>query len=399
MKLTLPATEQKTRELGVVLFDPKGLLERLKQLRDRRGQRGKRYELASLLLLIVFAKLSGEDTPSGIADWVTNRAKELIQALHLDWSRMPHHNTLRRIIALVVEPEELDRVVTEHLTSLPEVGTSQLIAFDGKTVRGTISEANPQGDHLLAAYLPQEGIVLGQVAVEDKENEIVEAPKLLGQLDLRGKVVMGDALHAQRELSKQIKQAGGDFIWLIKGNQPTVLEEIEVLFAPQTPTVLGNLLPNDFVSYEQTDKGHGRREKRRITVSSELKGYTKWPYLEQVFRVERWRTDIKTGKSETEVVCGLTSLSPEATSARELHDFVRDYWGIENGLHQPRDVTLHEDRIRQTLGHAGHVMASLNNLVIGLLRHAGFTNIARARRACNSLFNHTTYLDIQRMLT
>lgn len=399
MKLTLPATQQSTSELELVQFDPQGLLERLRQLRDRRGRRGKRYELAPLLLCIVFAKLSGEDKPSGIADWVSNRAKELIDALHLDWSKTPHHNTLRRIIAFVVEPEELDRVVAEHLASLPGVGTSRLIAFDGKTVRGTISEANPRGEHLLAAYLPQEGIVLGQVAVASKENEIVEAPKLLGQLDLRGKVVMGDAMQTQRAPSKQVKQAGGDFIWLVKENQPTVLEEIAELFAPQTPTVLGNLVPNDFVSYEQSDKGHGRRERRRITLSSELKGYTKWPYLEQVFRVERWRTDIKTGKSETEVVYGLTSLSPRAASAKDLLGLVREYWGIENGLHHRRDVTFHEDRTRQTRGHAGHVMATLNNLAIGLLRHAGFNNIATARRAGASLFNHTTYLYLERTLT
>lgn len=399
MKLTLPATELHIRELDIVVFDPKGLLERLKGLRDRRGQRGKRYELAPLLLLLVFAKLSGEDTPSGIADWMSNRAKELIEALHLDWSRMPHHSTLRRIIAHIVKTDELDRVVAEHLTSLSEVGESRLIAFDGKTVRGTISEANPQGEHLLAAYLPREGIVLGQVAIKSKENEIVEAPKLLGQLDLQDKVVMGDAMHAQRELSRQIKEAGGDFIWLIKQNQPTVLEEIAELFAPQTPTVLGNVIPNDFVSYEQADKGHGRQEKRRITVSSELKGYTDWPDLEQVLRVERWRTDIKTGKSETEVVYGLTSLSKEAASARDLHGFVRDYWGIENGLHHRRDATFHEDRTRQTLGHAGHVMAALNNLAIGLLRHVGFTNLAQARRACNALFNPTTYQHLERLLT
>jgi len=114
---------------------------------------------------------------------------------------------------------------------------------------------------------------------------------------------------AQRALSQQIKHVGGDFIWLIKANQPLVLEEIAELFAPEMPPVLGNLLPNDFVSYEQTDKEHGRRERRRLTVSSALKGYTAWPSLEQMFRLERWRTDLKTGASEADVVYGLTSLS------------------------------------------------------------------------------------------
>ncbi len=399
MQSTLSATERHRRDLDAILFDVKGLLERLKGLNDCRGERGKRYELAPLLVLIVLAKLSGEDTPSGIADWLSCRAAGLIEALGLDWPRMPHHSTLRRIIASVVEPEGLDQVFSEHLTNLPQVGRSQYIAIDGKTVRGTINEAKPRGDHLLTAYLPREGIVLGQVAVSSKENEISEAPKLLRQLDLRGKVVMGDAMHAQRELSKQIKEAGGEFIWVIKGNQPTLLKEIEGLFALQTPTVLGGLVPNDFVSYETVHKGHGRLERRRITVSSELRGYANWPYSQQVFRLERQRITLKTGKLETEVVYGLTSLCRKAASAKQLHDFARDYWGIENGLHHRRDVTFNEDRTRQTLGHAGRVMASLNNLAISLFRHAGFTNIAHARRIFNGLLNHTTYLSLQRPLT
>ena len=199
--------------------------------------------------------------------------------------------------------------------------------------------------------------------------------------------------------ARQIKEAGGEFIWVIKGNQPTLLKEIEGLFALQTPTVLGGLVPNDFVSYETVHKGHGRLERRRITVSSELRGYANWPYSQQVFRLERQRITLKTGKLETEVVYGLTSLCRKAASAKQLHDFARDYWGIENGLHHRRDVTFNEDRTRQTLGHAGRVMASLNNLAISLFRHAGFTNIAHARRIFNGLLNHTTYLSLQRPLT
>lgn len=399
MKLTPEMADARIKEEGILPFDPQGLLDRLRALTDRRGERGRRYELAPLLLLIVFAKLAGEDTPCAIADWVASRADEVRQSLHLDWTRMPHHNTIRRVLALVVEPQELDRVVGEHLGSLPEVGTSRLIAFDGKTVRGTISAEDRHGTHLLAAYLPREGIVLGQVGVASKENEITAAPPLLKSLDLRGKVVMGDAMHTQRELSKQIKEAGGDFLWLVKDNQPTLQAEIAELFAPPTPTVLGNVLPDDFARYQKTNQGHGRCERRQITVSGELKGYAKWPYLEQVFELVRSRTDLQTGATQTEVVHGVTSLRRKAASAKTLHDFVRDYWGIENGLHQPRDTTFREDRTRQTFGHQGHVMATLNNLALGLLRHLGFTNLAHARRIVSASFNQTTYLAIESMLT
>ena len=161
MDLTLSRTEQRLRELGAVVFDLDGLLEGLGQLSDCRGERGRRYELAPLLLLVVLAKLSGEDSPSGIADWIAERASILSQGLKLTWSRMPHHNTFRRILAFVLEPDELDRVVSLHLTGLPGVGKSRLITFDGKTVRGTIGDSNPRGQHLLCAYLSEEGIVLG----------------------------------------------------------------------------------------------------------------------------------------------------------------------------------------------------------------------------------------------
>src|SRR5207302_4252175 len=119
------------------------------------------------------------------------------------------------------------------------------------------------------AYLAQEGIVIGQVAVGAKENEIARAPELLRRDDLRGKIVLGDALHTQTKLSEQIVAGGGDFLWLDTENQPSQLEAIALLFEPATPTVLGNVLPDDFASYERRERGHGRLERRKLTVSSE----------------------------------------------------------------------------------------------------------------------------------
>ena len=121
-----------------------------------------------------------------------------------------------------MDEEELEQIVGEYLSQLPRKGQDVVVVIDGKTVRGTISREDPFGLHLLAAYLPGEGIVLMQMAVEkDKENEIVVAPKLLHSLDLRNKVVTGDAMHTQRQLSIQIVAAGGDFVWIVKDNQPT----------------------------------------------------------------------------------------------------------------------------------------------------------------------------------
>jgi predicted transposase YbfD/YdcC len=387
----MECTTSRTIAAGMDLtaLDLSSLLSRLTTLTDVRCPRGLRYDLAPLLLLIVLAKLSGEDSLSGVADWVKSRGWALRQALSLSWPAMPHHNTYRRILEEVVTPEELDQMVGEHLRSLPGVGHSVLIVIDGKTVRGTIDATSSVGEHLLAAYMPEEGVVLMQVAAGTRENEITVAPKLVRYLDLRGKVVAGDAIHTQRPLSVQILKAGGEYLWLVKDNQPKLRQDIDYLFNADDRTVEGGHITNDFQTWCTVDKGHGRRERREITVSGELKGYSDWPGVEQVFKVDRCRVDLRSGKEERETVYGLTSLSPKEASPERLLSLTRSIWGIENGLHYRRDVTFGEDRTRLTRGQAGRVMASLNNLVIGLLRHTGATNIAAARRWCDATFTLT----------
>jgi predicted transposase YbfD/YdcC len=373
-----------TGALGAAVFDVGGLWERLATLADTRKARGKRYPLALVLLLMVLAKLGGEDRPSGIAEWVTHRRDALQVALGVRWKRMPHHTTYRRVLAQAVDPGALDAAVGAFLTSGPGVGRSVLVSIDGKTVRGTIDAPEARGEHLLAAYLPAEGVVLMQVAAGEKQNEISAAPALLRCLDLRGKVVAGDALHTQRALSAQILDAGGAYLWVAKENQPTLRADIETLFTSDDRTVAGGHITRDRRTAQTVDKAHGRHETRTLTASGDLHGFSTWPGLCQVFRLERRRVQTKRGKRAQEVIYGLTSLAPSEASAARLLALNRAYWGIENRLHYCRDVTFHEDATRLTQGHAGRVMAALNNLVIGLLRLAGHTNLAAARRLYNA---------------
>jgi predicted transposase YbfD/YdcC len=245
--------------------------------------------------LLVLAKLGGADHPSAIADWLHGRQEVLRAVLHLPRPRLPHANTFRRIMEMVVSPTELETTISAFVRALPGVGRSVLIAIDGKTVRGTLGPEHLRAEHLLCAYLPAEGVVLLQVAAGEKENEISVAPTLLQALDLRGKVVMGDALHTQRALSVQIRAAGGDYLWLAKDNQPTLHADIATLFAPAEPTVLGGQVSTDFQTARTVNKGHGRLETRQITVSSELNDYVDWPDLGQVFQIHRERVALKTG--------------------------------------------------------------------------------------------------------
>jgi predicted transposase YbfD/YdcC len=257
-----------------------------------------------------------------------------------------------------------------------------VISIDGKTLRGTIVKQQGRGVHLLAAYLPGAGLVLMEVAVESKENEIVAAPKLLKSIDLQGAIVIGDAMHTQRQISAQIVEGGGQYLWTAKGNQARTEWAIEKLFVHEVVNrKKGAPLSKDVqMAVGKPTKGHGRIEKRTIFVSQALNDYLDWPYVAQVFRLERevWHDH---GQRKTrQVVYGLTSLSKQKASPKRLLHLTREYWGIENGLHYRRDVTLQEDATRATVGHTGHNLAILNNLVIALSLSATRKNLPQARR-------------------
>jgi predicted transposase YbfD/YdcC len=319
-----------------------------------------------ILVVMVLAKLSGEDKPSGIAEWAQYRTESLCEMLNLKRKSMPHHSTYRRILSTVIDAEELDQMISAYLTEGQTMGREVLVSMDGKTLRGSLND-DLEGTALLAAYLPEEGVVLLQVEIEGKGKELPAALKLLRKLDLRGKIVMADALHTQRETSQVIGQAGGNYIWYAKGNQGQMEANIRLWFAPQPAPLPGQGRPpkKDEV-VQQVNKGHGRLEVRKLTISSELKEYLDWPYLEQVFMLERTVTELKSGKTSTKVIYGFTSLSREQVPPKQMLELIRAYWGIENGLHYRRDVTLHEDATRMTNSNLAHAMASINNLVLGM---------------------------------
>lgn len=360
------------------LFDIGSLWTYLARIPDQRKRRGVRYPLVVILVLSILAKLAGEDEVAGMAEWARWRAEWLVPALHLKRPHLPHRTTYSRILGQAVPPGELERRASEFLQQLPQEGVPVVINLDGKTVRGTIPRGQSQGLHLLAAYLPESGIVLLQVVVESKENEIPAAVRVVQRLDLQGKIVTGDALLTQRELSAAIVDAGGEYVWTVKDNQPQLRADIEAVFAT-TPLAKGHSLgATDFRSATTVDKGHGRFEKRTLTASSWLVGYSDWPGLAQVFKLER--TDTVTGQTRSQPVYGITSLTPDEADPKRLLTLVRRHWSIENGLHYRRDRTLREDACRLKTGQAPQVMTLLNNLVLGLLVGQGVRNVPQARR-------------------
>lgn len=384
MEYTTPSFDVNLDPHGFVI-DLDSLYHYLAMLHDSRHAQGVRYALVTVLTYVVLAKLAGEDRLAGIAQWVAERKEPLAEALHLRQPRAPHLSTYSRLLGRVVDVNEFEQVIHDFFATLPGAGRSITIALDGKTLRGTIPAGHAHGVHLLAAYLTGEGWVLLQVEVGRRENEIKAAPRLLKALDLRGKIVTGDALLAQRELSAQIVEAEGDYVWTVKGNQPGLEHDVATLFAPEH--VVKGFSPashDDFQTYRLANKGHGRLERRTITVSSALKDYLDWPYAEQVFQLERSVRQWGTGKETHEVVYGVTSLRAAEASPRRLLELVRGHWQIENGLHYRRDETMREDWSHVRQGHAPQVMAACNNLVLGLLLRRGVKNVPEARRHYNA---------------
>ena len=378
------------------LFSPLSLYARLLTLTDQRDPRGVRYPLAVLLTIAILAKLAEQDSLRAIADWAQLRAPALTDLFALDRPTMPHPTTWNRVLGGAINPQQFGRLVANFLaaSASPTRGKRKrrqrgqiALSLDGKTLRGTIPAGMTHGVHLLAAYLPAQGIVLVEVVVNGKENEIVAAPRMLKVIDVRGCVVTGDAMFAQRKLSRQIRRKGGDYLWCVKENQETLHDDIATLFAlPPLPA-----LPDDFLVAASVDTEHGRYEERRLTVSSLLAGYTTWPGVKQVFRLER-RTLLSDGTRRESVAYGITSLPRQVADADRLLALARGHWGIENGLFYRRDVTFGEDRGLLRRGNGPQMLATLNDLVVGLLLREGHTNAAAGRRLYAAFPDHALTL-------
>jgi predicted transposase YbfD/YdcC len=363
------------------IINVSSLYSRFQELTDQRKARGKRYALATILLGMFLAKLCGEDKPSGIAEWVALRGEWLAEMLGLKRKRMPSHHTYRRVLAQGINAEEFEELSRKQCQHRGKAGYQVVVSMDGKVVRGTIDTEVNGGLCLLAVFLPGEGVTLAQVAIESKQNEISAAPTLLGYVDLRNKVVVGDALHTQRQVSIQIGKAGGHYLWTVKGNHPQLLQDLQDWFDVNVKPVPGmGGPPRDFRSATITNKGHGRLEVRTLTASSQLNDFLDWPFLQQVFKLERHITTSKTGKIRHEIIYGITSLSAECASPTQLLQMLRSYWRIENCLHYPRDVSLHEDQTRFKKRSAAHVMAIINNLILALIANSNFLFVPPARR-------------------
>ncbi len=359
-----------------MIAHPRPLIEVFAAIPDFRKPRGKRHPLPAIFALACCAMLCGARSYSAIAEWGRKYGTRIAQALGFTHGT-PCAATLHTIFRHVNRDEFEAHLgtwadsVVGSLPAAPETpGTA--VALDGKTLRGSKKQGAP-GTHLFSALAHQVGVTLAQHAVDDKTNEITAVETLLHHLVLEGRIVTMDALLTQRHVAQTIVDTGGDYVMIVKENQPRLRADIELVFT--LPPV------GDRQETARTrDIGHGRIEQRNITTSEALVGYSDWPGLAQVFELGRHVIIQNTGEERVEVVYGVTSLRPERATPGHLLALVRGHWQIENKSHWVRDVTFDEDRSQVRCGNIPQVMAALRNTAIGLLRWAGHTNIAAACR-------------------
>lgn len=379
------------------ILDLGELFARFATVTDKRCARGKRYDLSTLLSIATLAKLAGCQHTAAIAAWAHLRRRALVRFFRLSRPSMPSLRTWNRVLGTALDVQELEQKLAAYLGSiLPREPLDGYCcaAIDGKTLRGTI-RAGHNGVHLMAIYLPAEGLVLAQTEIGAKANEISAAPGVFAQVDLEGLVITADAMFTQRHLCLQIVAGHGNYVLQVKENQPRLLDDIKTLFAPQTPIQGSGLIPTDFATATSKAKGHGRIETRTITVSGMLQAYSDWPHLAQVFQIESHIVQRTTGQDTRSVRYGITSLSTEQIKPHQLLALVRRHWGIESGLHYRRDVILGEDRCRVCTGEAPHVHAVLNNLIITLLHRRQAPSMAQSLRELSyQIERNLTLLDL-----
>jgi predicted transposase YbfD/YdcC len=338
------------------------LLDLLAQVPDPRKKRGRRHPLTGLLAVGVAAVIAGSKSFAAIGQWAADAGPDVLGVLGAVRGAA-EESTFRRAFALV-SPDVLDRALGAWLwTRAVRAGGRLVIAIDGKTVRGAKNKAG-KAPHLVAALAHGIGAVLGQVAVDEKSNEIPAVRDLLKAFaSLASAVITIDAMHTQHDTAQVILGRGADYVMTVKGNMPALYKQLKKLPWAAVPSV------------SAVSTGHGRRARRTIKALL-APAWTGFDGAAQVAQLRR--TVTKNGKKTVEVVYLITS--DRDAGPVTLAGWVRGHQEIENRLHWVRDVTYLEEKSLVRTGNAPRVMASLRSLAISLLRLDGQANIASANR-------------------
>ena len=350
--------------------------DHFEEVDDPRIDRSKVHMLLDVLFLAVTATLAGADGPSDIEEFGKEKIDWLRRFVSLPGG-IPSHDTIGRVFA-AIKPDQFQEAFLRWIEAITSPRADEgptFVPIDGKTVRGSYTEADKSNPlHLVSAWATKQGITLGQVATDQKSNEITAIPKLLEMLELRGAIVTLDAMGCQKEIAKKIVKGGGDYVLAVKGNQPTLQQAIQEHFVA---TYEDESIP--FRQHQTKNKTAGREETRIYRISplpATMRQFKKdWKGLTSIGQaitlVER------NGKQTSEVRYFITSCEPKV---KQFAEAVRSHWGIENGLHWVLDVVFGEDASRIRQGNATENFSFLRRFVTSVLRQDTSKSSLKAKR-------------------
>jgi predicted transposase YbfD/YdcC len=332
------------------------------RLKDPRRRARRRHLLLDIILMALCAVIAGANSWQDIETFGHQRQEWLRRFLELP-NGIPSHDTFERVFDWL-DPEAFQRCFRAWVAALAAQSGWGHIAIDGKALRGSHSRGKGLGPlHLVSAWAAHAQLTLGQVAVEDKSNEITAIPRLLELLDLEGALVTIDAMGCQKEIAQGIVAGGGDYVLAVKDNQPNLLEDIQQTLVKAFDTNYQDMLYDTHVTEE---RGHGRHERRSYVVLYHLEGLRDrelWRGLQALGMCVRERTIKGETSEETHYFIGSTK-GRAATYAAAL----RNHWGIENNLHWQLDISFREDANRVQKRNGAENLALLRRLALALLK-------------------------------
>lgn len=339
----------------------------LQNVVDPRLQRNRRHKLVDILVIALCGFLAGCEGWVDVELFARAKRKWLANFLELP-NGIPSHDTFGRVFARI-EPNYLVGVLQQFVQSVTGPLQGEVVAVDGKTLAGS-GDTGKKALHLVSAWATQQGVVLGQVATAERSNEITAIPALLAILDLRGATVTIDAMGCQKEIARQLREQGADYVLAVKDNQGNLHQAIQFTMGRGHSNL-------ERAKLKTREEDHGRTEQRSYTAMAAPPSVTRhWPDAQSIVRVCR-ETTID-GKKTKEVRDFISSLPVDAD---RLAFAIREHWSIENKLHWSLDVTFNEDQSRIRQGHAAENAALLRRLSLSILKQdTWYSNSLRCKR-------------------
>ncbi len=331
----------------------------LGQIDDPRRDITKLHELDSILLMGIMAVISGADTWNAMEDYCIAKEDFLREFIELP-NGIPSHDTFNRVFS-AIDPRQFEACFIEWVASLSEITKGQVVAIDGKTVRGAKTHGKKSPVHIVSAWASQNNMVLGQVKTNEKSNEITAIPELLRILDIGQTIVTIDAMGCQQDIASAIIDKEADYILAVKQNQKQLYENIEDEFRFSSKHIRTDT---------SIDFGHGRIETRICSIKTIfecMQDIKKWKNLKTIIKVESKREFKNSDKpTETAVRYYISSVNAEA---KDFQKAIRSHWSIENKLHWTLDIAFGEDASRKRKGNAAQNFSTLNKIALNLLKN------------------------------